>query len=253
MCLYPVPINIGTEHVKKWIRVPCGKCTECQEQYSNEWAFRAVQEASFHSESCFVTLTYENNPVMLQPDDLTKFLKRLRRRIEPIKIRYFACGEYGSKGLRPHYHLLIFGWKPQDLIPFKKDNRGNQIYLSPFLSEVWHYGFTSVGDITISSAKYCAKYMQKFQELPKNFVRPFTRVSLKPGLGYLSIPVANLNTDTIIVNGQSIRIPRYYLKKLEDDGIDLSILKSNRVAIGQQKQSFLGEQKRLKNSLDFLS
>lgn len=251
MCLNPIPINIGTEHVKKYIRVPCGKCIECQEQYSNEWAFRCVHEASFYRDNCFVTLTYQDNPIMLQPEDLTKFFKRLRERINPLKFRYFACGEYGSKALRPHYHVLIFGWKPTDCVPYKKDNRGNQLYISPFLQEVWGLGFTSLGDITISSAKYCAKYMQKFQELPKSFVKPFTRVSLKPGLGYLSISGVDLNCDRIYYQGQSIKIPRYFLKKLEEDGVDLSSLKSNRVFIGQLKQSMIGEEKRQKKSQNF--
>lgn len=266
MCLNPIPINIGTEHFKKYIRVPCGKCTECQENYSREWAFRCVQEASFYPQSCFCTLTYSDNPVMLVKKDLQDFIKRLRRRLEPLKIRYFACGEYGSKGLRPHYHIMIFGWKPDDLIEFHKDNRGNMIYLSPMLADCWigqkdpntglypnpRAGFCSVGDITISSAKYCAKYMQKFQELPENFVKPFILMSRKPGLGFNAICVSDLNTDSIIINGERIQVPRYYLKKLEEEGLDLSVLKCNRVYMGQAKQSFLGEEKRKKRSLDFI-
>jgi hypothetical protein len=38
-----------------------------------------------------------------------KFMKRLRDRIKPLKIRFFHCGEYGDKTRRPHYHALIFG------------------------------------------------------------------------------------------------------------------------------------------------
>lgn len=266
MCLNPIPINIGTEHFKNYIRVPCGKCTECQENYSREWAFRCVQEASFYSESCFVTLTYADNPVMLIKKDFQDFLKRLRERIFPIKIRYFLSGEYGSHTLRPHGHIMIFGWKPHDLIEYGKDKRGNMLYLSPFIADVWkghkdpvtglypnpRAGFCSVGDITISSAKYCAKYMQKFQELPENFVKPFTLMSRKPGLGFNAICVTDLNTDSIIINGERIQVPRYYLKKLEEEGIDLSILKSNRVYMGQARQSFLGEEKRKKKSIDFI-
>jgi hypothetical protein len=39
-----------------------------------------------------------------------KFMKRLRDRIKPLKIRFFHCGEYGDLTRRPHYHALIFGY-----------------------------------------------------------------------------------------------------------------------------------------------
>ena len=35
------------------------------------------------------------------------FIKRLRARVG-APIRYFACGEYGDKFSRPHYHVIFF-------------------------------------------------------------------------------------------------------------------------------------------------
>lgn len=268
MCLNPIPINISDSKVyPRWIRVPCGRCTECQEKYSNEWAFRCVQESSFHAESCFITLTYQDNPVQLIKKDVQDFIKRLRDRIKPVKIRYFACGEYGSKGGRPHYHLMIFGWRPKDLILYKSNYHGDDIYISEFLADTWRgqknpvtgvypnsrAGFCSVGEISIKSAKYCAKYMQKFQEVPEGFQKPFILCSTHPGLGALASYVSDLQTDKIYINGQGISIPRYYLKTLEKEGIDLSDLKERRIYMSEMTDSFNLREKKQKRSIDFLS
>lgn len=71
-------------------------------------------EARYSVDSTFLTLTYDEFNVpynyYLQPEDLTKFLKRYRKRLGH-KIRYFAIGEYGDKTWRPHYHLAIFSKK----------------------------------------------------------------------------------------------------------------------------------------------
>ena len=71
-------------------------------------------EAGQHTDNAFVTLTYADDQLpdgnSLCPEDVTKFLKRLRKRIDPVKIRYFLCGEYGEGSTsRPHYHLILFG------------------------------------------------------------------------------------------------------------------------------------------------
>jgi hypothetical protein len=34
-------------------------------------------------------------------------MKRLRKKISPLKIRFFHCGEYGDKTRRPHYFPLM--------------------------------------------------------------------------------------------------------------------------------------------------
>ena len=104
----------------------CGKCVECQMNYSNSWALRCVQEMKYHKIACFVTLTYNEKNLPqhgVDKNEIQKFIKRIRK--DNNKLRYFACGEYGSKGLRPHYHLIFFGFVPPDLIPLWKDEKGN--------------------------------------------------------------------------------------------------------------------------------
>lgn len=254
MCTNPKSLLICRKgsNVRELLDVPCGKCLECQESYSKEWSFRIMQEASFHIDNCFVTLTYRENPVQLIRKDLQDFIKRLRKFLAPVKIRYFYCGEYGSQGFRPHYHIIIFGWKPFDLIAYKKDGAGNQLYISPKLQDIWGLGFTTVGEVTLRSALYCCKYMQKFQNIPKYLVQPFTGCSTHPGLGYLAYPVSDINIDKIYHNGDSIHIPRYYLKKLEEDGIDLTSLRDNRIVLGDISSSFLSLERRRQKEIKFL-
>ena len=73
----------------------------------------------------FVTLTFNvdmlykrNNPKSVNKLEFSQFIKRLRERIR-VKyghsdVRFFACGEYGGKTFRPHYHFLCYGFNFPD-------------------------------------------------------------------------------------------------------------------------------------------
>ena len=88
------------------------------------------------------------------------FFKRLRTKYGN-GIRYYACGEYGPKGKRPHYHAIIFGWKPKDLKYFKENETGDIVYKSKELMKIWGKGFTTIGEANFKSAGYVARYVQK--------------------------------------------------------------------------------------------
>ena len=157
----PKDASIGGHPISQ-VEVPCGYCVGCRIDRSRAWAIRCVHEASLHDLNCFVTLTYavapKNNSLVKK--DLQDFWKRLRKSIFPLTLRYFACGEYGSKGDRPHYHACIFGWRPHDLVTFGSH------YSSEFLARVWGHGFVTVGDVTHASAAYVAQYVIKKQYGP---------------------------------------------------------------------------------------
>lgn len=225
MCLYPLKAfrvfdldtGLASIHFKylsgaEEVSLPCGKCVECLQSYSNEWAVRCSLEATLHRDNCMITLTYAHNPISVCRRDLQLFIKRLRKFVLPARIRYFGCGEYGKKGSRPHYHIIIFGWKPSDLVPFfKRDN--HWVYKSADVARIWSYGFVSVEDVTFASARYTAKYLQKLQILPDGVLPPFTCMSLKPGIGLDAFKQSWLDTDTVYLGGKSYSIPRYFIRK----------------------------------------
>lgn len=218
------------------IDIPCGKCYECLNNYSKEWATRCWCESFYHKESCFITLTYRDSPVTLVKRDYQLFIKRLRKMIYPKKIKYFACGEYGSKGKRPHYHLIIFGYRPPDLEFFFMSKK-EKIYKSKELEELWNLGFVSVGNVSINSSKYCAKYLQKMNPTPKGCIDSFVAMSKGIGQQYFLDHYEKLKeTDKIYTNNGYIKLPRYFYK------LDNKYLLSDSKTLENKEQ-------RLKNAL----
>lgn len=227
MCLNPVFVR------KVGSYVSCGKCIECKMKKSEMWAFRVALEASLYDNNCMITLTYneDNLPAgqTLSLTDYQKFVKRLRKSIAPKKIRFFGCGEYGERNARPHYHIIVFGWKPADLVKFCIDKKKQQLFRSTHIEKLWTKGFSTVGEVTFDTAKYCALYLQK---PPKDgLLRPFVTMSKNNGgIGFNAFNHKWLYSDKLYVNGKSCSIPRYFLDKLEKDfAYDLSSFKQKRI------------------------
>ena len=97
--------------------VPCGKCLACRIARRQEWSMRVIHELAGYKDAVFLTLTYSDDHLpdngSLVVADLQKFFKRLRKqyakRNNGIKLRYYACGEYGDRHGRPHYHAIVCG------------------------------------------------------------------------------------------------------------------------------------------------
>lgn len=67
--------------------------------------------------------------------------------------------------------------------------------------------------MSYDSARYCAKYLQKLNELD-NLEPPFTLMSRKPGLGDPFGENVDLKTDKVYIPGGFYKkLPRYYLEK----------------------------------------
>jgi len=199
------------------IPLPCGKCLACKVNYSRDWSIRCLLEASLHKNNYFVTFTYDDEhlPVdrRLNPDDMTNFIKRLRNNLEGV--RYFYCGEYGSTTFRPHYHAILFNCDIPDL-KFIGNRDGNPFYESKFLRDLWQLGNIQVGEVTLATCEYVARYVIK--KFNTKFGDEFLRMSLKPGLGaeYFYKHFETIyDTDGVYVAGQKHGIPRYFDKLLE--------------------------------------
>nr|CAI9750821.1 replication initiation protein [Microvirus sp.] len=171
MCSSKIHVKVRMKNGQyRYYLVPCGHCDECFRSYRNEWCFRLLQEYKSHKlptgeyAGAMVTLTYNNenlpisdtgNPTLLY-SDFQLFMKRLRINYErdcekngdkPDNIKYFCCGEYGSRYGRPHYHLNLFG------LPKKYH------YL---IDESWQKGFVHIGhSFTEACVNYTTKYVSK--------------------------------------------------------------------------------------------
>lgn len=240
MCLFPIRAWLGfnpdTGASQLFFRfvdgceeisLPCGHCVECAVSYSNEWAVRCMLEASLYTHNCMITLTYANSPGSLVKRDLQLFIKRLREHLSPLRIRYFAAGEYGKKGLRPHYHIIVFGWRPDDCV-FFFNRDGHSVYKSDFVARIWGLGFITVEDVTFASAKYCAKYLQKLSPLPEGLSLPFTCMSLKPGIGLNGFKSSWMLSGGCYLSGKFYPIPRYIRRKLQGDFTEVDLLRKKR-------------------------
>ena len=235
MCLSPIMIPIDKVTGRKWQQVPCGKCLECMRHATTEWALRIMLEALDYEQNSCITLTYNDAHLpeksLLKPKDTQDWLKRLRKALSPVKVRFFLSGEYGSKRGRPHYHVILFGYDPPDKV-YSFTKNGHKYYRSKFIQDTWSLydepiGNIIVTDLTYQGAFYSAKYLQKslFEDME---VRPFIRMSNRPGIGFNSVYMSDVQTDKIYFEGRAYQIPRYFLKVLEREGVVLDDLKSSR-------------------------
>jgi hypothetical protein len=151
-----------------------------------------MHELQDHIHSQYVTLTYDEKHLPKNGsltdknspggDDLTNFIKRLRKDFPPKSIRHFSCGEYGeSCGIcgqnrincerlnhhkfertigRPHYHSILYGLRLDDR-EFYTVHNGNKLYTSNYLTEKWGKGNVLIGDVTFESCAYVARYILK--------------------------------------------------------------------------------------------
>lgn len=212
--------------------VGCGQCLGCRLERSRQWAIRCVHESSLFDKNCFITLTYSskflppNGSLVLE--DFQKFMKRLRKRYGP-GIRYYHCGEYGTKFGRPHYHAILFNIDFPDQILWKSE-RDVDLFRSESLEEVWPFGYSSVGTCTFESAAYVARYILKKVTGDRSFehyacidhdtgellsVRKpeYTTMSRRPGIGknwfekYYSDVYPN---DYVVFRNKQMRPPKFY-------------------------------------------
>lgn len=147
--------------------VPCGQCLGCRLERSRHWAIRCMMEAQLHDRNVFVTLTYRDQDLIfrdtdratLYPRHFTLFMKRLRKEFGN-GIKFYGCGEYGDKYGRPHYHAIIFGLDFEDKTVCDSQN-GVDYYRSDTLNRIWSHGDCIIGDVSLESCAYVARYVMK--------------------------------------------------------------------------------------------
>lgn len=166
------------------ISLPCGRCIGCRIDRSRDWQTRLINESQTvgPGEALSLTLTYapEHLPEhgSLRKRDLQLFMKRLRAHVwkkNRKRVRFFAVGEYGTRGGRSHYHALTFGFPlPDDAQKFRKSGKGNAMYRSDTLEKLWGMGDVSIQLFCSSAARYVTSYVTK--RLTGELARPHLEV-----------------------------------------------------------------------------
>ena len=179
----------------------CGQCLPCRVARRRLWSARIFLESLCFTDNSFVTLTYKDSPGTLDPKHSQLWLKRLRKSVHPLKIRFFLVGEYGDLTFRPHYHAILFGY-PACEYGKPRVTKASNCPCSPCqtLQSSWSYGFTYLGTVTHDSAQYVSGYTvkkmtSKDDDRLEGRYPEFARMSNRPGIGatYLQHLVDTLN------------------------------------------------------------
>lgn len=72
--------------------LPCGRCIDCRIEYSHQWATRCVHESKMFLDSCFITLTY--NDENLPPEYCIPYRKPKRQPDESLKYGHVSRLHY---------------------------------------------------------------------------------------------------------------------------------------------------------------
>lgn len=217
MCLSPLNLRDpkGNSNAQR-INVPCGKCAACVKNKQTEWITRLRHELSYSSSALFVTLTYDDEHLPINDcgfpsvskDDVQKFMKRLRK-LSENNLRYYLVAEYGSKGYRPHYHMILFNLT-------NNIQHGKELVVS-----AWRAGNCVVGDVNDSSIAYTCKYMVNKTLIPDGCDKTFSLMSRNPGIGRGYIDKmeewhnsSSKRFEVTLMDGKRVSMPRYYRDKI---------------------------------------
>lgn len=239
------------------LALPCGQCIGCRLEYSRQWAIRCVHEAQMWPVNCFITLTYDKDHLpkdySLQPRDLELFWKKFRK-FSPVPFRYYACGEYGEEGGRPHYHACVFNF---DFLDKELIREGEfKLYTSKKLEELWENGLCSIGEVSFESAAYVARYVAKkvTGDVAAEHYRfvdgdgvvhdrhpEFARMSLKPGIGRYWLEKFHEDVypeGEVVSRGRLVKPPRYYENVARDAYFtprEFKALQGKRLRLSEEK------------------
>ena len=191
--------------------MPCGKCGVCRTNMVNTWIPRFMAECKTSDFQLFLTLTYDDEHLRFSQNgipsvdkrDCQLFFKSVRADLGKDTIRYYLCGEYGGRTLRPHYHVLLFG------------SGCDQSHCVDTIVKHWYHGHVHCGSVGPASIRYCANFHIHKCATPDGAEPSFTLYSRRPGIGGLyfdrrlqqGLPT---NRKSFVFAGQEYKWSRYW-------------------------------------------
>lgn len=197
--------------VKRYFRVPCGKCIGCLKVRQQQYSFRAEFEAQDPRNKVilFCTFTFANE--FLEDNELSKidmqhYIRRLRKALPDCRIKYLICGEYGELYGRKHYHAILYFDK---YIDFK------------VVSDCWTFGLVDIAPFSLARAGYVAKYSVKqigSRDEIDHRQMPFLLVSNSLGFYFLDLYGDFCRREYVSswpnLSGFPVSLPRVFMERL---------------------------------------
>lgn len=240
------PFQVRDKITQQWMALPCGKCPNCMKRRTSGWSFRLMKEGERSETALFVTLTYDtkyvpltkNGFMTLNKRDIQTYMKRLRK-LSETKLKYYVCGEYGSKRDRPHYHMIIFNADAEKVERAWSEYKAGYGYV-PF-------GSIYIGQVNEASIGYTLKYMQKPGKIPKHQnddrQKEFSLMSKGLGANYITNNMIIWHKNDLLnrmyvpmIQGKKIAMPRYYKDKIYTETQKLLINNHLKVIMSDEQQ-----------------
>ena len=219
-CSHPLTVTVGIDK----FRVPCRQCMPCRVAYQSSLIFAASNELYYNYRrgygASFCTFTYDDRNIpplgSLRKRDLQLFMKRTRSSIsyKDVALRRFkfvACGEYGDKFARPHYHVIFIGLSDYEARMYARS--------------CWNKGLIDIGPLKPGGLRYVLKYCTKQLRGSKavelyddnGLERPFLSRSVRLGYEWLRDNATDLTDRNFqyIRDGKLVPLPKYYRDLLD--------------------------------------
>lgn len=218
----------------------CRRCLACRLNIAREKAVRCWHESKMHEDCIFLTLTYDQEHLKspkLQYLDFQLFMKSLREKVtrnvsdketrDALYIPFLVTGEYGDKNKRPHWHAILFNYRPSDAKKHYRSDSGDDVYTSEEIAKLWKKGNSEFGSVTIDSANYVARYSAKklvHGNDQEHDYHPIHKTSSRRAIGKAWISENWKHTFEngfiVLPNGSRSKIPRYYVDWLKKNKPD---------------------------------
>lgn len=252
-CLSPLTITVKSRGSsgKSFFNVPCRQCMCCRLKKVQSLRMMSdlyLYDRYMHDQGAsFVTLTYSDNflplndcgVITLRKSDFQKFNKRFRinlmRNNLNIPYKFIACGEYGGKLSRPHYHIIMLGI--------------TKSIADEFVPLSWNHienGISDIGSLARGGLNYVLKYCTKTslgKDAKKlyddnNVERPFICHSKSLELDYFERNLQEIEDNNFALRhkGKLVSLPNYYRKKYDvhnQFSISPMLIEKKRVADSQ--------------------
>lgn len=221
-CTHPVQTR---DKLGRWVDRPCGQCIACRLNKARDWSIRCMNEFVTSKKACFLTLTYDDEHLPVDKSIHKKvfqdWMKRFRKS-SSLKIRFYACGEYGSQTFRPHYHVIVFNMACDDDVflnrryDYKKHGYWCRL-------DSWSNGNCFVADVDYGVADYVTKYTMK-KQTGKKGKEYYSSLGIQPEFALMSQGIGRDYCDQNAMTLRNLKklraktgyapLPRYYVGRL---------------------------------------